>query len=33
MLAVMHNGNDTQNESMFMAEAHELVSPNINSKN
>ena len=29
----MHNGNDTQNESMFMAEAHELVSPNINSKN
>jgi len=32
MLAVMNNANDTQNESMMMAEAHELISPNINSK-
>ena len=29
MSAALNNNIDTQNESMLMAEAHELISPNL----
>ena len=28
-MSAAHNNIDTQNESMLMAEAHELISPNL----